>query len=50
MILKDKSKNKIRDKTVKDIKIRFQLVRGFPSKELRSFEKIYQFIHNQVKH
>ena len=36
MILKDKSKNVIRDKIVKDIKIRFQLVKGFPSKELRS--------------
>ena len=35
MILKDKNKNKIKDKTVKGIKIRFQLVKGFPSKELR---------------
>ena len=36
MILKDKSKNEIRDKNIKGIKIRFQLVKGFPSKELRS--------------
>ena len=36
IILKDKSKNEIRDKNIKGIKIRFQLVKGFPSKELRS--------------
>jgi len=36
MILKDKNKNEIKDKTFKGIKIRFQLVKGFPSKELRS--------------
>ena len=35
MILKDKNKNEIKDKTVKGIKIRFQLVKGFPSKELK---------------
>ena len=35
-ILKDKNKNEIKDKTVKGIKTRFQLVKGFPSKELRS--------------
>ena len=34
-ILKDKSKNEIKDKTVRGIKIRFQLVKGFPSKELK---------------
>ena len=36
MILNDKNKNEVRDKTVKGFKIRFQLVKGFPSKELRS--------------
>ena len=36
IILKDKNKNKIKDKTIKNFKIRFQLVKGFPSKELRS--------------
>jgi len=36
LILKDKNKNKIKDETVKDFKIRFQIVDGFPSKELRS--------------
>ncbi len=36
LILKDKSKNEIRDETIKNIKIRFQLVKNFPSKELRS--------------
>ena len=36
MILKDKGKNEIKDEMVKGIKIRFQLVKGFPSKELRS--------------
>ena len=35
MILNDKNKNEIKDKTVKGIKIRFQLVKGFPSKELK---------------
>jgi len=36
MILKDREKNEIKDKTVKGINVRFQLVKGFPSKELRS--------------
>lgn len=36
IILKDKSKNEVKDKTVKGLKVRFQKVRGFPSKELRS--------------
>ena len=36
MILRDKEKNKIKDTTVKGINVRFQLVKGFPSKELRS--------------
>ena len=36
IILKDKNKNKIKDISTKGIKIRYQLVRGFPSKELRS--------------
>ena len=36
MILKDKSKNKISDKTIRGLKIRFQIVKGFPSKELKS--------------
>ena len=31
-----KSKNEIKDKTIKGFKVRFQLVKGFPSKELRS--------------
>ena len=35
VILKDKSKNEVRDKNVKDFKIRFQLVKDFPSKELK---------------
>jgi len=35
-ILRDKERNKISDKTIKGIKVRFQLVIGFPSKELRS--------------
>ena len=36
IILKDKTKNKIKDEIIKDIKVRFQVVKGFPSKELRS--------------
>jgi len=36
IILKDKNKNKIKDETIKGLKVRFQLVKGFPSKELRS--------------
>ena len=36
IILKDKNKNKIKDMSAKGIKIRYQLVTGFPSKELRS--------------
>ena len=36
MILKDKEKNEIIDKTVKGIKVRFQLVKDFPSKELKT--------------
>ena len=36
IILKDKNKNKIKDISAKGIKIRYQLVIGFPSKELRS--------------
>ena len=36
IILKDKNKNKIKDISEKGIKIRYQLVIGFPSKELRS--------------
>jgi len=36
IILKDKEKNEIKNETVKGVKIRFQLVKGFPSKELRS--------------
>ena len=36
IILKDKNKNKIKDISAKVIKIRYQLVIGFPSKELRS--------------
>ena len=36
IILKDKNKNEIKDKAVKGINVRFQLVKGFPSKELRS--------------
>jgi len=36
IILKDKNKNKIKDISAKGIKIRYQLVTGFPSKELRS--------------
>ena len=36
IILQDKNKNKIKDISAKGIKIRYQLVTGFPSKELRS--------------
>ena len=36
IILKDKNKNVIKDKTIKGFKVRFQLVKDFPSKELRS--------------
>ena len=36
MILNDKKKNEIKDKTVNGINVRFQLVKDFPSKELRS--------------
>ena len=36
IILKDKEKNETKDKAVRGIKVRFQLVKGFPSKELRS--------------
>ena len=36
IILKDKSKNEVKDKTVKGLKVRFQIIKGFPSKELRS--------------
>ena len=36
LILKDKNKNDIKDKIIKGIKVRCQLVKDFPSKELRS--------------
>ncbi len=36
LILKDKNKNYIKDKTIKGLNVRYQLVKGFPSKELRS--------------
>jgi len=36
LILKDKNKNDIKDKIIKGIKVRYQLVKDFPSKELRS--------------
>jgi len=36
LILKDKNKNEVKDKTIKGLKVRYQLVKGFPSKELRS--------------
>ena len=36
LILKDKNKNEIKDETIKGIKVRYQVVKGFPSKELRS--------------
>jgi len=35
-ILKDQNKNKVKDEIVKKIKIRFQKIQGFPTKELRS--------------
>jgi len=35
-ILKDRSKNQIKDEIVHKIKIRFQKIQGFPTKELRS--------------
>ena len=36
LILQDKNLNEIKDRIIKGIKIRYQLVKGFPSKELRS--------------
>ena len=36
LILKDKNRNEIKDKSIKDLKVRYQLVKDFPSKELRS--------------
>ena len=36
MILKDKTKNQIKDKIIKGVNVRFQVVKDFPSKELRS--------------
>ena len=36
LILKDGTKNKIRNETIKGINVRFQVVKHFPSKELRS--------------
>ena len=36
LILKDKNKNDSKDKIIKGIKVRYQLVKDFPSKELRS--------------
>ena len=36
LILKDKNKNEIKDNTIKGIQVRYQLVKDFPSKELRS--------------
>ncbi len=36
LILKDKTKNQIKDEAIKGIKVRFQVVKDFPSKELRS--------------
>ncbi len=35
-ILKDKTKNQIKDESIKGINVRFQVVKNFPSKELRS--------------
>ena len=35
-ILKDRNKNKVKDEIVNKIKIRFQKIQGFPTKELRS--------------
>ena len=36
LILKDETKNQIKDKSIKGINVRFQVVKDFPSKELRS--------------
>ena len=36
IILKNKDKNEIKDSTIKGTKVRFQLVKDYPSKELRS--------------
>ena len=36
LILKDKTKNQIKDKIIKGVHVRFQVVKDFPSKELRS--------------
>ncbi len=36
IILKDKTKNKIKDSKEKGVKVRYQVVKEFPSKELRS--------------
>jgi len=36
IILKDKGKNEIKDENIKGTKVRFQLVKDYPSKELRS--------------
>ena len=36
LILKDKTKNQIKDEAIKGINVRFQVVKDFPSKELRS--------------
>jgi alanyl-tRNA synthetase len=36
LILEDETKNHIKDKSIKGIKVRFQVVKDFPSKELRS--------------
>ena len=36
LILEDKTKNQIKDKNIKGINVRFQVIKNFPSKELRS--------------
>ena len=36
LILKDKTKNQIKDEAIKGINVRVQVVKNFPSKELRS--------------
>tara|TARA_Y100000590_G_scaffold8446_2_gene10602 strand:- start:1282 stop:3954 length:2673 start_codon:yes stop_codon:yes gene_type:complete len=36
LILKNKNTNDVKDKIIKGIKVRYQIVKGFPSKELRS--------------
>ena len=36
LILKDKTKNQIKDEIIKGINVRFQVIKDFPSKELRS--------------